>query len=153
MRANLGDIYNQTITVVNKLDARDSATRQDTYYATVIEHCMWADKVTRSVQSDGTVKVGVTHQVQIPESENYKPYRAWRLTEERKGSFTLTEGDYIFKGELEEEVTASNLRSLVSLYEPNVFQIQSFRDATKGEGFTHSTDGIMRFTEMYYVEG
>lgn len=153
MRANLGQIYDETITVVNKLDARDSATRQDTYYATVIHHCMWADKVTRSVQSDGTVTVGISHQVQIPENENYKPYRAWRLAEERQDAFTLSEGDYIFKGELEEEINASTLRSLVSLYEPDVFQIQSFRDATKGEGFTHSTDGIMRFTEMYYIEG
>lgn len=153
MRANLGDIYNETITVVNRLDARDSATRQDTYYATVIHHCMWTEKISRMVQSDGTVKVGVTHQVQIPESENYKPYRAWRLTEERQDAFTLTEGDYVFRGELTEEVTASNIRALVNNYEPDVFQIQSFMDTTKGKGFEHSTDGILRFAEMYYVEG
>lgn len=153
MRANLGEIYDQTITVINKLDARDSATRQDTYYATVIEHCMWSVKSQRTVETDGTVILGTVHQVQIPESENYLPYREWRKTENHAKAFTIRNGDYIIKGSVEEEINAANLKQIAKLYEPDAFQAQSFRDATKGEGFSHSTDGIMRFTEVYIVEG
>lgn len=153
MRADLGEIYNDTITVINKLDAKDAALKTDSYYTTVIEHCMWSDRVTRSVQTDGTVNIATSHQVQIPESENYMPYREWRKAEKRADSFTLRTGDYVIRGKVDEEINASTIRSVVRLYEPDAFQIQAFRDATKGAGFEHSTDGIMRFVEMYYIEG
>ena len=153
MQADLGKIYNDTITVVNKLDAKDATLKQDVYYKTVIHHCMWSDRVTRSVQADGTVTIGVAHQVQIPEAENYLPYREWKSAENRNGAFTLRAGDYVIKGEVTEDITASSLKSIVKLYEPDAFQIQAFRDATKGKGFTHSTTGVMRFAEVYHVEG
>lgn len=153
MRADLGKIYDDTITIVNKLDAKDSALKTDSYFVTTLGHCMWADRVSRTVQSDGTVLVGTTHQVQIPEAENYMPYREWRKAETRADSFTLRAGDYVIRGKVDEEITASTIKNVVKLYEPDAFQIQAFRDATKGEGFEHSTDGIMRFTEVYYVEG
>lgn len=154
MRADLGAIYDDTITVINKLDAKDSALRQDVYYATVIHHCMWASKTIRQVGSNGDVNIGVVHQVQIPESENYQPYREWKASRDtRADAFTLRNGDYIIRGVYDGEVTASTLRSIVKDYEPDAFQIQTFRDATKGDGFEHSTNGIMRFTEVYYCEG
>lgn len=153
MRADLGAIYDETITIVNKLDAKDSALKQDSYFVTKLEHCMWADKVSRTVQSDGTVNIATTHQVQIPEAENYMPYRDWRKAETRADSFTLRAGDYVFRGEVAEEITATTIKNVAKLYEPDVFQIQAFKDATKGAGFDHSTDGVMRFTEVYYVEG
>lgn len=153
MRADLGAIYDDTITIVNKLDARDSALKQDSYFVTTLEHCMWADKVNRSVQADGTVNIATSHQVQIPESANYMPYREWKEAETRRDSFTLRTGDYVIRGKVSEEITASTIKSVVKLYEPDAFQIQAFRDATKGAGFEHSTNGIMRFAEVYYVEG
>lgn len=153
MRADLGRIYDETITVVNKLDAKDSALKQDSYFVTTLEHCMWADKVSRTVQQDGTVNIATSHQVQIPEAENYMPYREWRKAETRADSFTLRAGDYVIRGKVEEPISASTIKNVVKLYEPDAFQIQAFRDATKGQGFDHSTDGIMRFAEVYYVEG
>lgn len=153
MFADLGKTYNETITVVNKLDARDSATRQDTYYTTVIDHCMWTVKSHRTVEADGTVVLATVNQVQIPESENYLPYREWRKTENRAEAFTIRNGDYLIKGEVEDEITAANVKQVVKLYEPDAFQVQTFRDATKGDGFSHSTDGVMRFTEVYVIEG
>lgn len=153
MRANLGAIYDDTITIINKLDAKDSALKQDVYYKTKLNHCMWATKTTRTVQSNGTVVISTVHQVQIPESENYQPYRVWKNADNRADSFTLRTVDYVVRGEITEEITASTLKNVIKLYEPDAFQIQAFRDATKGEGFEHSTDGIMRFAEVYYVEG
>lgn len=153
MRADLGQIYDDTITVINKLDAKDSALKQDSYFVTTLHHCMWADRVSRTVQADGTVNVATSHQVQIPEAENYMPYREWKNAETRADSFTLRAGDYVIRGEVTEDISASTIKNVVKLYEPDAFQIQAFRDATKGAGFEHSTDGVMRFTEVYYVEG
>lgn len=153
MRADLGQIYDDTITLINKLDAKDSALKQDSYYTTVIPHCMWTVTSTRAVQSDGTVNIGSVHKVQIPEDERYIPYREWCMDDERAEKFTISEGDYVVKGEVVEEITAKTLRDIVRKYEPDAFQVQLFRNATKGEGFTHSTDGALRFAEVYYVEG
>ena len=153
MRADLGEIYDDVVTIVNKLDAKDSALKVDSYFVTTLDHCMWSDRVSRSVGTDGTVQVATSHQVQIPESANYMPYREWRRAENRADSFTLRAGDYIIRGRVDDEITASTIKNVVKLYEPDAFQIQAFRDATKGEGFEHSTDGIMRFAEVYYVEG
>lgn len=153
MRADLGSIYDETVTVINRLDAKDSALKQDAYFMTTISNCMWSVRQTRSVRDDGTVVIGTVHSVQIPESENYLPYRDWKRAEKRADSFTLTVGDYVVRGEVDEEVNASNIRSVIREYEPDAFQIKSFRDATKGAGFDASKAGIMRFAEMYYVEG
>lgn len=153
MRADLEAIYDDTITVINRLDARDAALKQDVYYPTVIPHCMWSVRATRAVQDDGTVAVGTTHQVQIPESDAYIPYREWRKAENRDGFFTLRTGDYVVRGEVTDEVTAQSLREIVRVYEPDAFQVQAFRDATKGAGFSHSNEGALRFAEVYYVEG
>ena len=153
MYADLGAIYNETITVINKLDAKDSALKTDSYFVTTLENCMWSDYVSRTVGADGTVEVATSHQIQIPEANNYMPYREWRKAETRADSFTLRAGDYVIRGTVEEEITASTIKNIVKLYEPDAFQIQAFRDATKGAGFDHSTEGVMRFTEVYYVEG
>lgn len=152
MRANLGQIYDETITVINKLDARDSAEKQDSYFKRVLHHCMWSTKTSRTVEADGTVDIGTTTVVQIPESENYLPYKAWAKGDKDQ-SFTICAGDYIVKGVVTEDITAANVKKVLAQYEPESFQIQTFRDATKGDGFTHSTAGIMRFTEAYIVEG
>lgn len=153
MRVDLGKVYNETITVINKLDAKDSALKQDSYFVTTLEGCMWTVTQTRDVANDGTVIIGTVHAVQIPESENYMPYREWKRAENRADAFTLTTGDYVVRGAIEEDVNASNIKAVVKRYEPDAFQIQSFRDATKGAGFECTKSGIMRFAEMYYIEG
>lgn len=150
MRANLGRIYNTTITVLNKLDAKDSSQKMDEYKPTVIQHCMWSLVTSRTVQADGTVLIGTSHRVQIPEDALYRPYKEWKKDLE---GFTIRTGDYIVKGRIIEEVTTANYKSIIKQYEPDAFEVQTFRDATKGEGFEHSIKGINRFIEPYVIEG
>lgn len=153
MRADLGRIYDETITVVNRLDARDAGEQYDRYRATVLTGCMWSATATRSVQSDGSVVVGTVHRVQIPENDAFLPYREWSALADQAGRFTVRQGDYIVRGEVAEEIDAANVRRVIAAYEPDAFQVQHFRDLTKGEGFDHGTDGALRFAECYYVEG
>lgn len=153
MRADLGRIYASTVTVINRLDAKDAGLKADEYRATALEGCMWASKATRSVQSDGTVVIGTVHTVQVPEDDGYLPYRRWAALANRNGSFTFREGDYVVLGKVDEELTAANVKKVVAAHEPDAFQIQHFRDLTKGAGFSHSTAGALRFAECYYIEG
>lgn len=153
MRADLGKVYDETLTIVNRLDAKDSGEKQDAYVATVLRGCMWTQRAQRSVQSDGTVVIGTTTSAQIPEASSYVPYREWAAMADRSGKFTVRHGDYVFLGELGEAVSAANVKALASTWEPDVFQVQHFRDLTKGAGFSHSTEGALRFAEVLYLEG
>lgn len=153
MWANLDQVYDETVTVLNRLDARDAGLKQDSYHATVLHGCMWDATATRTVQSDGTVLIGTVHRLQIPESEAYVPYREFVGLTDRQGRFTLRHGDYVVRGEVTEEVTASNVKQVVAAYEPDAFQVQHFRNLTKRDGLHHSGAGILRFAECYYVEG
>lgn len=147
------EIYNSTITVINKLDAKDAALSQDAYYKTILAGCMWSDSSTRTVGSDGTVSIATSHRVQIPEMDNYMPYREWMQPENRDTKFTVREGDYVVLGEVTEAVTPSNVRSIVKQFEPEAFQVQSFQDCTFGDGFNSSDTGWLRFAEVLSIEG
>ena len=153
MRADVSAIYDDAVTVLNRVDARDAGARQDLYLKTVLKGCMWSSHATRSVQSDGTVVIGTVHRVQIPESEAYAPYRELAGMADRAGRFTLRQGDYVVKGEVAEDVDASNVKKVVAAYEPDALQIQHFRDLTKSDGLHAPRSGVMRFAECYYVEG
>lgn len=147
------EIYDDTITVINKLDARDAALASDAYYKTVLTGCMWSDSSTRTVSTDGTVSIATSHRVQIPEHDKYLPYREWMKPENRDSHFTVREGDYIVFGDVTEDVTPSTVRNIVKQYEPQAFQVQSFRDCTKGKGFNSSKKGFQRFAEVLSIEG
>lgn len=147
-------IYNDTITVINKLDAKDAALASDAYYPTVIRGCMWSDSTARTVDSSGTVAIATAHNVQIPERENYRPYREWSKAESRDEFFTVRNGDFIVKGEVTDPITSrSELNALVQSREPDAFQVQSFRDLTHGEGFNAEKRGWLRFAEVLSIEG
>lgn len=149
MWADIDSLYDETITIVNRRDAKDAGVSFDEYHATVLHGCMWSSTSQRAVQSDGTVSVGTVHRVQIPESVDYVPYVEWVKAPD---GFTIHTGDYIFKGKIEQELDASSIKKLAAVLEPDVFQVQHFRDLTKRSGFEHG-DGIERFAEVYYIEG
>ena len=150
MQADLDAIYNETLTIVNRLDARDSDSKQDAYFKTVLHGCMWSAQSTRTVQQDGTVSIGTVHRVQIPASDDYLPYREWSKSPR---GFTIRQGDFVVRGEVAEELDAATAKRTLQKYEPDVFQVQHFRDLSRTEGLVYRPEGIMRFAECYYVEG
>lgn len=153
MKADLGRIYDETVTIVNVADAKSAGTQYDVYQKHELSHCMWSIRTDRTVEADGTVSIGTTHVVQVPESEDYLPYREWLKLEDRSKKFTISAGDYVIRGSVPEEIDSGNYRKVVAKYEPDAFEVQSFRDATKGAGFDHSTRGALRFAEPYIIEG
>ena len=65
--------FDYTITVLNKLAARDSATKLDVWKATILHNCSWSGRAERSV-SGNTVSVGNVFVVRVPKSTDYHPY-------------------------------------------------------------------------------
>ena len=108
-------MYDQTVTIVNKLKKADSGigATTDAYKKTVINTAEFRKKTVRNV-SGNTVSIGETETVLIPFGSGYLPYETWK-TDTSKG-FTMEVGDLIFYGTLEETPTASNLASLKTTY-------------------------------------
>lgn len=130
--ARLLEIYGEPVTLVNILDAKSAALKQDVPYATVIHGCMWYEEFARATTSSGTVVPSTLHKVQIPEAakENYVPYGEWRKMDSRDGVFTLRDGDYLIKGAIEEPITSETLKTVVSDHEPDVFKVKAWRELT-----------------------
>lgn len=153
MRVNLNELYRETITIINKLDAKDAALRQDAWYKTVLRDCMWSARTVRAVSADGTVAVGTSIRVQIPENADYVPYAEWSKPANRDARFTIRAGDYIIRGEVAEEITPSNVRKIVADHEPDACQVKAFADLTKRAGIHRGVMPLGRFAEVLSIEG
>lgn len=131
--------FDYTITVLNKLAARDSATKLDVWKATVLHNCSWSGRAERSVQGN-TVSVGNVFVVRVPKSEEYHPYNQWKETMD---GFTFSTGDYIIRGEITEEATPQTVLNIVNSHKPEAFIIKLFQDNT----------GTVEALEHYHIEG
>ena len=108
-------MYDQTVTIVNKLKKADSGVgaTTDTYKKTVINTAELHKKSVRSV-SGSTVSLGETEIVLIPFGSGYLPYETWKA-DTSKG-FTMETGDIVFYGTLAETPTSANIAILKSTY-------------------------------------
>lgn len=109
------DLYNNQVTIVNKLKKVDSGTgaTTDTFVKTVINTAEFRKKTVRNV-SGTTVSIGEVETVLIPFGSGYLPYDTWK-TDTSKG-FTMNPGDLIFYGTLAETPTVSNITTLKTTY-------------------------------------
>lgn len=127
--------FNNTITVLNRRDGRDSPDHLDAWKKTVLTLCAWKQTETRSqsgrISEAVEVNEGEDYLVRVPPSEYYRPYSEWKKD---MAGFTFSPGDYIIKGEIPEEVTAENVQSVVTKYRPGAFEVRLFRDNT-GTGY------------------
>lgn len=131
--------FDYTITVLNKLSAKDSATKLDVWKATVLHNCSWSGRAERNVQGN-TVSVGNVFVVRVPKSKDYHPYNEWK---DSMDGFTFSTGDYIIRGEVTEEVTPSTVQSIVNAHKPEAFIVKLFQDNT----------GTVEALEHYHIEG
>ena len=108
-------MYDQTVTIVNKLKKADSGigATTDTWKKTVLTNAEFHKKTVRSV-SGSTVSLGETEIVLIPFGSGYLPYETWKL-DTSKG-FTMEPGDVIFYGTIAETPTSANISTLKQTY-------------------------------------
>lgn len=121
----------ETITLLNKLDAKDSTSGMDEWKSTVLHDCAWSETSVRSVQGN-VVSVGRSIVVRIPASPDFRPYGEWK---DGMDGFTLSEGDCIVRGEISEEVTADNVKTILS--EHDGFVVKSAKVNTSISALAH----------------
>ena len=113
-----------TITLLNKLKRKDSATNIDVWYKTIITNCVYKkDRV--SAVNGNVVSMGQAFTILIPFTGKYLPYREWKKLADKIGYYTLSEQDIIILGEVTEDVTAQNITQIKNDYEPDTCDIRS----------------------------
>ena len=115
----LEDIYNQTVTILNKLKRTDSETNLDEWHKTVLNNVAWYTDSARSA-GGSSVFIGTYITVLIPFNDKYLPYLEWRELKNKEEYFTISTGDYIILGDIAETFDASNIVKAIEKYGENV---------------------------------
>lgn len=122
---------NGAVTILNKLNRKDSTTKLDVWYKTTIQNCAYSTNKVENV-SGNVVSVGQTFTILIPFSELYLPYKDWKDSPLIASRFTLNPGDYIFLvSSVSEDVTPNTIQTVRNLYEPNVCEIKTITEVEK----------------------
>lgn len=133
--------FMNTITILNKLDARQSSNNVDVWYKTVLYNTAFTSSTVRTVTGT-TVSIGNVFTSRVPKDNRYKPYNEWS-TDPTLG-FTFSVGDKIIKGEIEEcIITSQTINEIMQKYQHNAFTIKVFRDNSRA----------IQLAEHYYLEG
>lgn len=119
-------IYNQTVTILNKLKRTDGQTGLDVWYKTTLNNVAWYVKSERTVNGT-SVYIGTYKNVLIPFNEDFLPYSEWKELGNQDGHFTMSENDYIILGVVDEEVTTKNITSIIQKYGENVCLVKYHR--------------------------
>ena len=113
------DIYNQTITILNKLRKDDSVTGLDIWYKTILHDAAWYTDSARSAGANA-VFIGTYITVLIPFHDEFVPYLEWRELGNQEGHYTISTGDYVIRGVVSEDITANNIVKTLQKYGEDV---------------------------------
>lgn len=153
MRLDASSYLDQTLTVINKLDAKDAGIAADAYYKTEL-HGVWSAKSVRTVLGTGDVAVATTVNMQFADTSHYMPYREWSKAADRESMWTLREGDHVVRGEVTEDIsTATALKKAIAAHEPDAVQVQAIQDKTRETGLDYVDAGVMRYATGVFAEG
>ena len=131
----LKDIYNETITIFNKLRRNDSVTGMDIWYKTVIENAVWYTDSARSAGGQN-VYIGSYITILIPFENNYLPYIEWKKPGMQDNYYTMSLSDYVIKGLVEEEVDANNIVKTLEKYGEDVCLVKHHNELHNRFGAT-----------------
>ena len=123
----LQNIYNQRITIINKLKRVDSKTGLDVWYKHTVDDVAWYTDSARSASSS-SVFIGTYITVLMPFNDKYMQYKKWKTGGNVDEYFTISNGDYIVLGDVEEDITASNVIAVMQKYEPDVCQVKHIQE-------------------------
>ena len=119
----LENIYNQRVTILNKLKRTDSKTGVDVWRKSTVDDVVWYTKSARSAGSS-SVFIGTYITVLFPFNSRYLPYMEWKKTGNQDEHFTMSSGDYIILGDVPENITANNIIKVLEQYGENVCQVK-----------------------------
>lgn len=131
------DIYNEKITILNKIKGKDTPDgRNDIWIKRVCDKAAWSEKPVSGL-SGTTVVIGAKVMVLISDLSLYKPYSEFCRFGDYGDYFTISLNDYIVRGDVFEDINSSNITRVLSWYEPEVLKVQSII-SVPDRGFNHA---------------
>lgn len=97
--SNYPEWWNTTITVFNKYE--DPSSRLITWHKTVLHNCFWKYTGNKIVVGETTLETNTTL-CRIPAHTAFLEKYQWNESDTRSEHFTLSPGDILIKGEVEE---------------------------------------------------
>lgn len=123
-----------SITLLNRLKNTDSATRLDVWYKYKLDNCEYQKQSVESMNGQ-LVAMGEKFVVLIPFCDEYKPYSLWSKLEDKSLLHSISVGDLIIFGDIEEtEVTPNTIATIKKKYAGNVCEIKSITEVEKKNG-------------------
>jgi hypothetical protein len=98
---NYPEWWDSSVTVYNKYE--DPATRQITWYKTVLHNCFWKYTGNKIVVGETTLETNTTL-CRVPVNTAFLEKYKWEAEPNKQKYFTFGTGDIIVKGEVEDTV-------------------------------------------------
>jgi hypothetical protein len=144
--SNYPEWWNTTITVFNKYE--DPATRLITWHKTVIPNCFWKNTGNKIVVGETTLETDTTI-CRVPLHPAFLEKYLWDAIEEKSEKFTLSPGDIIIRGDIDDIIDEYNSGHRSSDILTKYKKLQGCMVIEKSAINT----GLGRGMEHYYVRG
>lgn len=152
MNIDVDKVLDQTVTVFNRIGAKDADIEQDVYEVRVLSPAMWSERVSRTTDAQGvalTAKAGV---VQVPSSTmRYIPYAEF-CKERPADALTASTGDYVMLGASSLAGNPTKKQVLAEIQLHPHFEVHIFRDLSNNGG-VEGGSGMLRYANVLHLEG
>lgn len=157
MELDVSKLLDGTVTIINRLGAKEAGAKADTWHACELSPANWSESTARSSDSDGTVHLTRTARIQIPATTGeYLPRAEWvtRAAEGRsEGAFTLAVGDFAVRGAAGLTGALTRSEMLAATEGMERVEISAFRDLRNNGGASGSAEGCGKYLSVLYAEG
>lgn len=116
------------ITILNRLNRKDSASGLDEWRKTVLHNIEYKVKCVTNANGT-TVNISQSFTILIPFDDMYAPYSEW--VSNPSDGYTLSQNDIIIIGhEVDDDITPENVVKIKSQYAPNVCNVRSILEVS-----------------------
>lgn len=152
MNVDLDKALDQTVTVFNRIGARDAGLDEDVYAVRVVSPAMWSERVVRSTDAQGTALTAKSCVVQVPSSTmRYVPYREF-CKARPKDALTASTGDYVVNGVSGLSGEPTKRQVLAEVKARGGFEVNAFRDLSNNGG-VEGGSGALKYANVLHLEG
>lgn len=157
MNIDVDGLLDRTVTVFNRIGAKESGEESDVYRPIVLRPAQWAETMTRTTDADGTVHLKRSVRVQIPSgTATFKPYSEW-VSEAVRGStegvYTFSLHDYVVEGDLGVSGDLTRQDVLNAIEGKPHCEVSAFRDLRNGGAVEAPEVGCLKYASVIYAEG
>lgn len=157
MNIDVDGLLDSTVTVFNRISAKDSGEGADTYRPLVLHPALWAETMTRTTDADGTVHFKRTVKVQVPDgTATFKPYREWvseAVGGATAGVYTLSLHDYLMEGSVAVQGDLTRQEVIATVDGKPHCEVTAFRDLRNNGAVSAPEVGCLKYASVVYAEG